>query len=88
MCADEICQYADFKLLFVQFLKHHIELSSLISRKRIRFTIASQYWHVKQLELELDGIRDGYQIFYDCLKETQEKYPAHGIIIERLEQEG
>ena len=86
MCAVEICEYVDFKLLAIQFKHHNIELSSFISHKQS--TTASRHWHVKKLELELDMIEGGYQIFYDCLKETQEKCPAHGIVIERLEQEG
>ena len=86
MCADEICEYVNFKHLAIQFKHHNIELSSFIFHKQS--TAANHHWCVKKLELELDTIEGGYQIFYDCLKETQEKCPAHGIVIERLEQEG
>lgn len=82
MCANDIFAYVDFGLVFDKFLKRNIKLCSFTpSSTRSRHA-------VKLLELELNGIRDGYQIFYECLKETQKECPAHVGIIKRLVEGG
>ena len=74
MCANEVFAYVDLGLVFDQFLKHNIKLGSFTpSSTRSRHAL-------KQLESELDDLRDGYQIFYECLKDTQKEYPAHVIV--------
>ena len=83
-CLAEIVEYADFRLLGPQFKLRNIDFPHFLFDKRS----SHQSGVVERLALELDQIKDGYQIFYQCLKETVEQSPDHGALVKSLEERG
>ena len=76
-----IVSFVDFRVLLRQFKKHKI----------FGFAELSLTNKIEDVEIMLNAlaeIRDGFQIFYQCLRETQSICSGHGEVANLLKRRG
>ena len=76
--------YIDSHVLDKQFMSHNVD-SDVFHRLPCRIHFPDQFM-IRYLFEELGDIHNGFQIFYRCLRETQD-IPGHRILADGLEEE-
>ena len=75
--------YIDSHVLHRQFMSHNIDSEAFY---RLPPRLYCRYFMILELFKELCNIPNGSQIFYRCLRETQD-VPGHRILADALEEE-
>ena len=88
--AQAISDLVDFEILGGQFEKYGITEANLLGALRhMKDTImpmGEKMVHIWELLESLDEIENGFQIFYRCLRETQDGCSQHAIVVNYLER--
>ena len=79
----------DFEVLEAQFEKCGIMEASLIGAihdmKHTSLSLTENMVHIWQLLESLDEVENGFQIFYRCLRGTQDDHNQHAAVVAYLE---
>ena len=85
-CVGHSLGYVDWRILSQQFKRYNVKNLFFHSlEERLYFKYDSR--GVLLLVEELRQIENGFQIFYDCLKDTQDRCHGHLILADDLEME-
>ena len=90
-CVDHSLGYVDWRILTEQFegydVKGHVLGRVLfLDFKRVSY-FKYDWYKIKLLVQELSEIENGFQIFYNCLRDTQDICHGHLILADDLEME-
>ena len=87
-CVHQSSRYIDWRILSRQFKRHNVKIP--VFNTLFGVTSHFNYGSLEpQLVLvrELSDIPDGFQIFYNCLRDTQDICREHRIFADDLEME-
>ena len=87
-CVGHSLGYVDWRILSQQFERYVVKGRELVScsLKRISY-IKYDFRGFQLLGQELKWIENGFQIFYKCLRDTQDRCHGHLILADDLELE-
>ena len=87
-CVGHSLGYVDWRILSQQFKRYDVNSRELVScsLKRISY-IKYDFRRFQLLVQELRWIENGFQIFYNCLRDTQDRCHGHLILADDLQLE-
>ena len=87
-CLGQSYGYIDWRILSQQFKRYNVPIGmpAYIEGTSIMHFKLDYHIIIKLME-ELESIKNGFQIFYNCLRDTQVRCHGHRILADDLEME-